>query len=255
MRLVDAVECLRSIRHFLMKLALPQSDVPALLEDCERIVMQCLPGLRASCFQAYCGLVPFCPKQTCFRQLYLDQAPKMFDVFSLDETWHSCIQVMEGHTDRVRDQVTCSAGNRDIASASNDHSIRIWSRSGAHLHTLEGHSAWATSVVFSDPRKQVFSGSQDGRIKIWDVMTGACVHTWNVQPGVRALTCPHSGDLVAVASSNDPISIWDTWRLDSSPVLLEGHSTWSIVNSIQSLHDSTRLLSGGSDGTCKLRDI
>ncbi|KIJ18101.1 hypothetical protein PAXINDRAFT_97605 [Paxillus involutus ATCC 200175] len=251
----DAVECLRSVRHFLMKLPLPQSNVPALLEDCERIVMQCLPGLRASCFQAYCGLVPFCPKQTCFRQLYLDQAPKMVDVLSsLDETWNSCIQVMEGHTSWVRD-VAFSADNRNIASASNDHSIRIWSRSGAHLHTLEGHSAWVTSVVFSDPRKQVFSGSQDGCIKIWDMMTGACVHTWNVQPGVRALTSPRSGDLIAVASNNGRISIWDTWRLDSPPVLLEGHSTWNNVNSIQFLHNGTSLLSGGSDGTCKLWDI
>ncbi|KIJ07421.1 hypothetical protein PAXINDRAFT_121025 [Paxillus involutus ATCC 200175] len=251
-----AVECLRAVRHFLMKLPLPQSDVPALLEDCERIVMQCLPGLRASCVQAYCGLVPFCPKQTCFRRLYGDQALTTVAVLSgLDETWSSCIQVMEGHTDWVQD-VAFSADNRNIASASNDHSIRIWSGNGAHLHTLQGHSGWVTSVVFCDPLKQVFSGSYDSCIKVWDMMTGACVHTWNVQAKVEALACSRSGDLVAAAFDDGLISIWDTRPRcrDSPPILFEDNPTRSIVKAIQFLHDGTRLLSGGGDG-CKLWDI
>jgi WD40 repeat protein len=42
------------------------------------------------------------------------------------------------------------------------------------LLTLEGHSDWVDSVVFSYDSKKVASGSSDITVRIWDAETGKC---------------------------------------------------------------------------------
>lgn len=249
----NAVEALYDARKMLAKHPLPQSDVLILLEDCIRIVRQCLPGLRASCFQAYNGIVPFCPRQTLFRKLYHEQSPKAVEVLGgLDETWSPCIQVIEGHSDWVLD-LAISAQNGHVVSASKDRSIRVWSRTGAHLHTLDGHSDEVTSVLFCHPRGQILSASSDESIKVWDMTTGACLKTQTVQAKVQALACSVDGHLVAVGCHDACIRIWDTSKLDSDPIILRGHR--HAVKSVQFLRDCSHLVSGSEDGACKLWDI
>lgn len=249
----NAIEALYVTLRMLVRHPLPQSDILILLEDCIRIVRQCLPGLRASCFQAYKGVVPFCPRQTLLRKLYYEQSPRAVEVLSgLDETWSPCVQVIEGHNDWVLD-LAISAENGNVVSACRDHSIRVWSRTGAHLHTLDGHSDQVTSVLFYHPRGQILSASLDSSIRVWDMMTGACLHTRTVQAKVQALACSTDGHFVAVGCHDAHILIWDASKLDSDPVVLRGHRHQ--VNSIQFFHDCSHLVSGSHDRACKLWDI
>lgn len=249
----NVVEALYNARERLAKYPLPQSDVLVLLEDCIRIVRQCLPGLRASCFQAYNGIVPFCPKQALFRKLYHEQSPKAVEALGgLDETWSPCIQVIEGHNGWVLD-LAISEQNEHVISASEDHSIRVWSRTGAHLHDLDGHSDEVTSVLFCHPHGQILSGSLDKNIRVWDMTTGACLQTQTVQAEVQALACSVDGHLVAAGCHDACIHIWDTSKLDSDPTTLRGHR--HTVNSVQFLRDCSHLVSGSDDGGCKLWDI
>jgi len=44
---------------------------------------------------------------------------------------------------------------------------------GRQVHTLTGHSGPVRSVDFSPNGKRVVSGSNDNRVKIWNVETGA----------------------------------------------------------------------------------
>lgn len=44
----------------------------------------------------------------------------------------------------------------------------------ACLLTLEGHSDWVSSVVFSHDSKKVASASDDETVRIWDAETGEC---------------------------------------------------------------------------------
>jgi hypothetical protein len=45
------------------------------------------------------------------------------------------------------------------------------------LQTLEGHSSWVRSVVFSPDGKLVASGSDDNIVRLWDAGTGAALQT------------------------------------------------------------------------------
>jgi len=58
-----------------------------------------------------------------------------------------------------------------IISGSYDKTIKIWSREGDLLKTLEGHSSWVKSVAIDGDR--IVSGSVDKTIKIWSTVAVA----------------------------------------------------------------------------------
>lgn len=46
------------------------------------------------------------------------------------------------------------------------------------LGTLSGHASWVLSVAFSPDGKHFVSGSSDKTVKVWDVASKQCVHTF-----------------------------------------------------------------------------
>ena len=89
-------------------------------------------------------------------------------------TWERRVH---GHADAVY-AVSWSADDRRLASASLDHSIRLWdAETGREIATLRGHTNWVEALSWSPDDRRLASGSHDGTIKLWDAGTGREIRT------------------------------------------------------------------------------
>ncbi|KAG8764657.1 hypothetical protein FRC12_007968 [Ceratobasidium sp. 428] len=93
----------------------------------------------------------------------------VFTVYDMD----SCTALFEcaGHESSVQ-SISCSPDGRLLASASADHTVRIWdAASGIQIgQPLEGHLAQATLAKFSPDSRYIVSSAYDS-VRIWDVKT------------------------------------------------------------------------------------
>lgn len=77
------------------------------------------------------------------------------------------------------------------------------------LQTLEGHSAYVTSVAWSPDGRQLASGSHDETVRIWDPVTGQCISTLEGHSGsVLSVTWSLDGRQLASASDDKTVRIW-----------------------------------------------
>ncbi|MBE9201855.1 AAA-like domain-containing protein [Nodularia sp. LEGE 06071] len=87
------------------------------------------------------------------------------------------INRLEGHGSWVN-SVVFSPDGKTLASASRDHTIKLWHRdTGQLISTLEGHGELVISVVFSPDGKILASASWDNTIKLWHRDTGQLIST------------------------------------------------------------------------------
>jgi len=120
------------------------------------------------------------------------------------------------------------------------------------LQTLEGHSEWVRSVVFSHDSRQLASASGDCTVNIWDVQTGKCLHTLEGHgESIRSVAFSHDSRQLVSASDDGTVKIWDA-QTGKCLQALEGHSEW--VWSVAFSHDSRQQASASEDCTVKIWD-
>ncbi len=84
---------------------------------------------------------------------------------------------------------------------------------GDQLATLNGHEGTVTCAAFAPDGRQFATGSQDGRIRIWDVLQHTCLATINVATAVWSVAYTPDGKGL-VTGCNEKIEVWDadSWR-------------------------------------------
>ena len=117
-----------------------------------------------------------------------------------------------------------------LLTASRDNTSKVWSAaSGKCLLTLEGHSDWVSSVVFTADGQQVLTASHDGTAKVWSAATGECLLTLRGHTGhVNSAVFSADGQEVLIVSADSAAKVWSAASGECLRTL-EGHE--GVVNS------------------------
>ena len=116
------------------------------------------------------------------------------------------------------------------------------------LNTLQGANPVTTVALSSDGVHIVSVSGSYGRVKVWDLASGACVRTIN---NVGYVSTMAVGAHIVSGSSDNNVKLWDL----ASGVCVRTLDVGSIVNSVVTSQDGTRIVSGSYDYTVKLWDL
>jgi WD40 repeat protein len=112
--------------------------------------------------------------------------------------------------------------------------------SGEVIHTLNGYTATVTTIAFNPSSTLLASGSEDGELKIWDLISGDeqfAVLTSD-EDTVKDVVFSHDGSRIATGGTDSTARIWDVNTGDE--LLRIGHyASW--INNIAFNADDTRL--------------
>jgi WD40 repeat protein len=126
-------------------------------------------------------------------------------IWKLDGTEDTCVS-LNGHAQLVTD-LSFSPDGSILASASADHTIKLWESCGVRLssvRTLEGHSEAVLSLCFSPDGDILASGSKDG-LRLWGVAGGPSVC---VDAGRWVHSVEFSADGRSLVTNEGPFSIF-----------------------------------------------
>ena len=184
--------------------------------------------------------------------------------------------MLDGHSARVC-AVTFSPDGLYIASASDDHTIRIWrngdkaealpspaadtvnpdtsSQMMSDTREMTGDAGFVHSVAVSPDGASIVSGSSDCCIHIWDMQTGKerlpplLGHT----NSVCTVAISPNGRLVASGSHDKAVRLWDAQTGVAVGQPMQGHTgrVYSVVFS----PDGLWLASGSGDKTIHIWDV
>lgn len=182
----------------------------------------------------------------------------------LDRELHSGARMtLPAHGEPVS-SIALSPNGRILATASWDHTIKLWdSQSGSLIRTLAGHASRVLCIAFSPDGRLLASGAgvwddsdARGELKLWNSQSGAEVEQIGAHTGaVTAVAFAPDGASLASGSADTTINLWNL-RSHSGEVLRGrdgGHR--GLVYSVRFSPDGRTLASGGRDKTIRLWDV
>lgn len=151
-------------------------------------------------------------------------------------------------------QAIFSPDGQEIASASDDKTIKIWTVGGTLLKIFTGHTDNITSISFSPDGQLLASASYDGSVKVWQINGSdreRILPVLNLQGNgdrVTRVSFSPDGKLLASASDTGDIQLWNL--SGSSRQTFKAHDGG--ITSIAWSQDGKILASAAWDKTIKL---
>nr|MDZ7997706.1 hypothetical protein [Aulosira sp. DedVER01a] len=147
--------------------------------------------------------------------------------------------------------VNFSPDGQIIASASDDHTIKLWNLDGQILNTLEGHTDQVWGVSFSPNGQIIASASADKTVRLWN-LDGQLLNTLEGHTDrVYGISFSPDGQIIASGSIDKTVKLWS---VDGKLLnILEGHSeqVWGVSFS----PDGQIIASASDDKTVRLWSV
>ena len=128
----------------------------------------------------------------------------------------------------------------------------IWiTKTGTVLHQLRGHKSSVTSLACSDMEDFLATGGSDGKIMIWNLLSGELLQTIRKAGGTIGSMCFLKDKLYSVGDKG-AISCWN-WRKGQIVTTLPAQG--DRLQTITILPQKQMLLAGGYDAKIRLWDL
>lgn len=164
-----------------------------------------------------------------------------------DRNGLSVARIHNAHDDYIRD-LSFSPDGQLFVTASGDRTVKVWTRDGELLRTIQAHLQGVYGVAFSPDGKIIASSSQDRTVKLWNLqgellktLEGHNDWVWNV-------SFSPDGQVIASASEDGTVKLWNQ---DGTPIkTLEDHT--ARVSDVAFSPDGQLIATGSADATIKL---
>jgi WD40 repeat protein len=164
-------------------------------------------------------------------------------------------RVLSGNTWVVL-QLAFSPDGRQLASAGNDGTVRIWDLTTGKKIDIPPLTPPCRSygLAYSPDGKQLAVGSNDQVVRVWDTADWK-LHEYHDPGGVPSVAFSPVGKRLAWGSTDSTVKVWDisAGRAGgvSPPIhTLRGHTSW--VLSVAFSPDGEQIASASADGTVKI---
>jgi G protein beta subunit-like protein len=141
--------------------------------------------------------------------------------------------------------------DKALLAAAGNPSIRVYevaSSSPGPLASYDGHAGNVVAVGFQKDAKWLYSGSEDGTVRLWDLRAPGCAREYASRAPVTSVALhPNQGELVSGDAAGN-VRVWDLTAGACSCELVPEVGT--AVRSLSVAQDGSLLVAANSAGTC-----
>lgn len=140
---------------------------------------------------------------------------------------------------------------RWLATAGDDHLVRVWSLAdGKLLHKLGDHTDWVRTIDYSPDGRVLASAGNDRRILFWDAATGARQAVFaEHQHAIAAIRFSHDGTKLAAVGFEGTIKLYD---VATKALIAEPAAPCQDMRAVAFSPDDTLLAAGGRCGSMRI---